>query len=214
MKPNRTLLASVALAAGLALAAAALAELPASYKGGPYKGKAQVIPGKLQAELYDEGGPEVAYHDVDARNNGSGTLNRGPGELDQFRKDEGVDTSYTKKAFDKTADGKVEPEGDLYVGWTAPGEWVNYTVDVQQAGVYRVGGHMSSNNKDAQISLSVDGADKTGPITIASTGHWHTWRMYDNLAEIRLEKGRRLVTLRFVKEGNMNVDYLEFTLKP
>ena len=195
--------------------AAALAQTgqPAPYAGKPYRGEAQAIPGRVQAEFYDVGGEGVAYHDSDPGNNGSGTLNKGASELDQFRKDEGVDISYTKSEFDKTVDGGDETYGELYVGWTAPGEWIKYTVDVKQAGVYTVNAHLSSNNQNAEISLEFDGVGVAGPIVIPTTGHWHKWRICKNLAEVKLSKGLHVMTLKFVKEGNMNVDYLEFVAK-
>jgi hypothetical protein len=200
--------------AGLALSLVAVwalaADTPGAYSGKPYGGHPQTIPGRVQAELYDSGGPEVAYHDSDPGNNGSGTLNKGNTELDQFRKDEGVDISYTKQGIDATLEGQQETVGELYLGWTAPGEWVKYTVDVKQAGTYRVRAHLSSNNPNAEISLSVDGVDQTGPIVIAATGHWHKWRIDERLAEVKLERGVHVLTLSILKEGNMNIDYLEF----
>src|SRR5512135_610870 len=72
------------------------------YKGTPYQdsrhtGGAQKIPGRVECAYYDRGGEGVAYHDTDARNNGSGGLNPADGTyLNEFRKDEGVDISYTK----------------------------------------------------------------------------------------------------------------------
>jgi len=52
----------------------------AQYKGTPYhdsryQGGAQAIPGKVMCAYYDLGGEGVAYHDSDAKNNGSGALN-------------------------------------------------------------------------------------------------------------------------------------------
>jgi hypothetical protein len=163
--------------------------------------------------LYDVGGEGVAYHDGDAINHGSGSLNRGPEEKNNFRKNEGVDISYTKPAFDKFTDGKKLEVDQYYVGWTAAGEWLNYTVDVKEAGVYEVRMLASSNNKNAEISLSINGADKTGSIVLESTGHWHTWKNYEKIAEVTLEQGPQLLTLKFIKEGNMNVQYLEFVPK-
>jgi hypothetical protein len=202
------------LTAAAAVPIAALtAAVPEDYKGKPWRGKMQVIPGKITAAYYDTGGEGVAYHDIDAKNRGSGSLNRGPEEKNNFRKDEGVDISYTKAAFDKFADGKVLEIDHYYVGWTMAGEWVNYTVDVKKPGTYQVNMLASSNNKNAEISLAVNGADKTGSIVVESTGHWHTWKMYDNVAEIKLDQGPQVLTLKFVKEGNMNVQYLEFVPK-
>ena len=79
-----------------------------SYKGTPYqdshyKKGAQSIPGRVECTYYDRGGEGVAYHDTDTKNLGSGGLNPADGTyLNQFRMDEGVDTSHTK--FHNTPD--------------------------------------------------------------------------------------------------------------
>ena len=187
-----------------------VAGIPADYKGKPWKGEMQTAPGKIMAAFYDVGGNGVAYDNKDTKNHGSGALNQGPEEKNNFRKDEGISISYTKAAFDKWQDGKILPVDLYYVGWTSPDEAVRYTVDVKAAGMYQINLMASSNNKDAQISFAVNGVDKTGPITLESTGHWHTWKMYTNIAHVKLDKGPQVITLKFVKEGNMNVHYLEF----
>src|SRR5262249_40665097 len=87
------------------LAGMLAATVPADYKGKPWKGVMQPIPGKVTAVFFDEGGEGVAYHDTDPQNQGSGTSNRGPEEKNNFRKDEGVDISYTKPSHDKFTDG-------------------------------------------------------------------------------------------------------------
>ena len=211
---NRTAIAGLAFSCVVgAVALAQGAQTATAYAGKPYQGEPQTIPGRIQAELYDAGGEGVAYHDADAVNNGSGKLNKGTSFVDQFRKEEGVDISYTKREFDKTVDGLDETYGELYVGWTAPGEWIKYTVEVKQTAVYTVNAHLSSNNQNAEISLDFDGVDATGPIVIPTTGHWHKWRICNSLAQIKLDKGLHVMTLKFLKEGNMNVDYLEFVTK-
>jgi len=73
----------------------------------------------------------VAYHNMDATNHGSGALNPANGTyLNEFRMNEGISTSYTKfhDAIDNNPFNRVQPpEGQLYVGWTVPGEWFNLT---------------------------------------------------------------------------------------
>jgi hypothetical protein len=75
---------------------------PKQYRGTPYEdvryqGGPQKILGRVECAYYDRGGEGVAYHDSDAKNNGSGALNPPDGTyLNQFRMDEGVDISYTK----------------------------------------------------------------------------------------------------------------------
>ena len=112
------------------------------YHDSHYDGGAQKIPGKVLCAYYDLGGEGVAYHDSDAKNNGSGILNPPDGSyLHEFRMHEGVDTSYTKfnltPQIDDTAYEKVQPPANMfYVGWTVPGEWFNITVEVASAGEY------------------------------------------------------------------------------
>jgi endoglucanase len=190
------------------------AQAAVGYTGKPYKGNPQVIPGRVEAEFYDEGGPGVAYEDADAVNNGSGKLNTGSTDLDTFRKDEGVDISYTK-ALDKKLDGTPEHQGDLYVGWTEPNEWLKYTVDVQKAGTYRIDAHMSSRFNDAEISIAVhsmtsNDKSSTGTVVLPGTGDWHTWRMFENIGTVRLNKGPHVMIVSVLKRGNFNIDYFDF----
>jgi len=201
-----------------------------TYAGKPfsdtvYKSGAQIIPGKIQCEYYDLGGEGIAYHDTDSTNSGSGGLNPADGSyLNEFRKKESVDISYTKideREIDNNPFNLVQPEKDqLYVGWTEPGEWMNYTVQVQKSGVYKLG-VMYTSNRGGKISLAINNKDVTGPIDIASTfaaadslnwRQWHHWNYLDNIAEIDLKKGMHILTLTTFVEGNMNYDFLEFTL--
>ena len=160
------------------------------------------IPGKLQCEYYDFGGEGIAFHDNDTINSGSGRLNPADGHyLNEFRINEAVDISYTKfrdPAIDNSPFNFVEPVKDqLYVGWTAPGEWTKYTVNVNASGTYKLG-IMYTSNQDGKISFSVNDEDKTGPLLITSTyvaadtiawRQWHHWNYIDSLASIDLKKG-------------------------
>ena len=192
------------------LAGLLAAQVPADYKGKPWKGKPQELPGRLTLAFYDEGGEGVAYHDADAVNHGSGRLNKGPAEKDNFRKDQGVDISYTKAAFDKFTDGTKLPLDMYYVGWTNQGEWLNYTVEVKEAGTYQVNILASSyKNPDEKITLSVNGKDKCS-FTLEETGDYHKWKMFNNVAEITLDKGVQLLKLTIAKQQHAtNLCYIE-----
>ena len=200
------------------------------YKGKPYsdavhKGGPQSIPGKLQCEYYDFGGEGVAFHDTDTINSGSGKLNPADGSyLNEFRINEAVDISFTKfrdPAVDNNAYNFTEPEKDqLYVGWTAPGEWTKYTVTVTEAGSYKLG-LMFTSNQNGKISISVNDLDATGPIVIPTTfveadsvpwRQWHHWNYVDDIAEIDLKEGLQTVTIHTVETGQMNYDYINFQL--
>lgn len=199
-----------------------------NYRGTPYtdsvyKKGAQIIPGKLQCEYFDFGGEGIAYHDNDSINSGSGHLNPSDGSyLNEFRIREAVDISYTKfrePAIDNNSFNFVEPEKDqLYVGWTSPGEWTKYTINVEAAGSYKLG-LMYTSNQNGIISFSVNDVDITGPISVPSTfvpadsmawRQWHHWNYIDNIANVHLKKGLQTFTIHTVEIGQMNYDYINF----
>src|SRR5450432_3202882 len=190
--------------------------------GNPWQNKMQQIPGRIECELYDEGGEGVAYHDTDSINNGSGKLNPANGNfLNEFRMHEGVDISYTKdNNVDNNTYNKVMPQlNQLYLGWTQPGEWVNYTVNVNETALYRVA-VMYTSNAGGAVSLDIDNKPATGSLKINTTydardtvawRQWHHWNKTDSLTSVKIKKGTHLLTLHIVEKGNMNFDYIEFT---
>jgi len=192
------------------------------YPGGPQK-----IPGRVQCAYYDLGGEGVAYHNTDTKNHGSGELNPANGTyLNEFRMKEGLGTSYTKFHSETPIDNNPydlvqPPEGQLYVGWTSPGEWFNLTVAVAQAGVYTID-LLYTSNRGGTISLDRNGRPLVPPLNIISTStdrdpvawrQWHHWNVMTNIAEVELPKGVSVLTLHIVTEGNMNLACLDFKPK-
>ena len=190
-------------------------------QGKPYKDSLQVIPGKLECEKYDSGGEGIAYHDKDSLNNGSGKLNPNDGTyFNTFRINEGVDISYTKpRGIDNSPFNEAAPlMNQLYVGWTEPGEWINYSVDIKESGRY-AGMLMYTANADGKIALDVDGKRWLNPVVIQSTYNakdtipwrqWHHWNKQLIFNDLILKKGRHLLTLRTIEIGTMQSDFIEF----
>ncbi|MDR0429796.1 MAG: carbohydrate-binding protein [Tannerellaceae bacterium] len=185
------------------------------YKGKPCEAALipipQRIPGKVYCAYYDTGGEGISYHETSESNLGSGKYNPADGRyLNEFRMNEGVDISYTKEEMDYTPKNTFNPPlGLLYIGWTDPGEWVNYTVLVRKTGTYKIQ-LLCSAAKDGAISLSIDGKDVTGTLGIPSTTSPHIWNLINNLAEVHLERGRHILTLHTKETGSMNYAWLDF----
>ncbi len=87
----------------------------------------------MECAFFDEGGEGVAYHDTDPINVLSGVLNQQKKSSTaksapyywNFRRDEGVDISYTKDFADFGHPNLVEPpENQLYIGSASDGEMV------------------------------------------------------------------------------------------
>ena len=116
----------------------------------PYNGTAVSLPGVIQAENFDEGGAGVAYSDTTPSNSGN-----------QYRTT-GVDVEPT--------DG-----GGFNVGWVVAGEWLNYSVDVANAGSYDIEFRVACYGPGGSFHLEVNGANVTGPLNVPDTGWWQTW---------------------------------------
>jgi len=206
--------------------------VPDDYKGKPFQDAThttgpQVIPGRLEAALYDIGGEGIAYHDVDAINHGSGVLNYEQGHCEEgvpayvchFRENEGVDLSYVKKRADLNHPNLVTPEWQqLYIGWTEDGEWTNYTVEVKKAGTYKIAAMYSYTAQTISFSLNGKPAadcklplDPTTQFPMKEYPDWVVWHIWNKAecGEIKFpQAGRQLLTLHY-KHGN-NLAYFDF----
>ena len=118
----------------------------------PFGGTPVSLPGTIQAEKFDDGGATRAYADASSGNAGG-----------QFR--------TTDVDIERTSDG-----GSGYnVGWTAAGEWLNYSVNVATAGTYDVDVRVASPSSGGTFHLEVNGVNMSGPMSVPSTGGWQSW---------------------------------------
>jgi beta-glucanase (GH16 family) len=155
----------------------------------PYRMTPSTIPGTVEAEDYDLGGPGVAYEDTSANNNGGA-----------FRPAEGVD-------LERTADFG----GGVNVGWTVPGEWIEYTVD-GPAGTYDIEVRVASAVEGGTLHLEFDGEDGTGPISFPGTGGWQNWTTV-RVEDVPLGVGVR--TMRIAMDaGEFNVNRISVVRPP
>jgi hypothetical protein len=201
-------------------------QLPEGYKGIPFKDEVykgnklnpagvQMIPGRIELSYYDLGGEGVAYHDNNSKNEGA-LLNMKRGELRPgiseylacFRKDEGVDISYTKDIVDFNHFNKVDPKvNQLYIGWQEEGEWTNYTVYVNQEGNYIIYTVYSSvDNKPAELWLNNKFACRLN--FPEKTGRLDSWTQSETGSIVFPKKGLYLLTVKF--GTGMNYGYLDF----
>jgi hypothetical protein len=157
---------------------AAAVEQPAA---GPYYGKPHAIPGIIEAIDFDHGGEGVAYHDTGTENVGG-----------FYRPREGVDI-------------QASSEGGCGVSWIENGEWLEYTVDIAEAGIYTLVVRYAGGNSSFNIEL--DGTDITGPVKTTETDGWQSWS--DVTTTVKLPSGRH--TLRIVCKSGYNLRRFTFT---
>ncbi len=160
----------------------------------PYNSTAAVIPGTIETEEYDkarQGWIAQTYNDNDSDNQGDAS----------FRTSEGVDV--------------VKGNGGKAIGYTNSGEWLLYTVNVENAQKYYWGAMVSSGTTGAAFRLYVDDVDVTGKINIPQTGNnsWDTYKLVKGETLVELPAGQH--TLKLAIEGsNGNIDKVIFSTEP
>jgi len=157
-----------------------------------YGGTPWAIPGTIEAGKYDvfEGGKgqNITYFDNTTAN------------LGDFRMDEYVD------AYSETNEGAA-------VGNIAAGEWLDYTVNTTQTGLYSFAFRYASGNPigGGHFHLEVDGQVVSGDIPVPSTSStvWTVWAT-QTVAGIPLIQGQHIIRVVF-SSGEFNLGQMTFT---
>lgn len=161
----------------------------------PFQHSPAPVPGRVQAERFDEGGEGVAHHDRSAQNEG--------GQL----RNTSVDLEVT-----------TDVGGGHNLGWVFPGEWLTYTIAVSAGGAFDVRARVASPGLGGTFTLSIDGTAVPGAFQIPATGGWQRWRTIQGPRVVlaagihRIRLDMRTVSAPGAAVGNVN--YLSFEPVP
>ena len=154
------------------------------------------IPGTIFASDYDLGKRLYAYNDIDYENTGgSNTTYNSGGE---YRND-GVDIESSSDF----------PTNGFDVGWINAGEWMKYTLNVTQAGMYSADIRYASNQPGGQLALKMDGTI-IAVLSVPVTGSWQNWQTL-TVENIKLSAGSHVLTAQIVA-GGYNLNCFIFSL--
>nr|WP_242523926.1 cellulase family glycosylhydrolase [Microbulbifer salipaludis] len=95
--------------------------------------------------------------------------------------------------------------GGENVGWLDAGDWLEYEVDIAEAGLYSVDYRVASESAGGQLSLSVSGttlADLSMPVT----GGWQNWA--DASHQVNLNAGVQRIRLA-ISQGGFNLNWFQ-----
>src|SRR5690242_18607897 len=113
----------------------------------------------IEAEDFDNGGEGVAYHDTTPQN---------------------IPGKYRATAVDIAAISNAS--NGFGVGYTAPGEWLNYTINAPSSGSYAIQARVANYRQGGTFHIEIDGANVTGTMTVPDTGPWDTWQILTSAA--------------------------------
>lgn len=151
----------------------------------PFDGSISTVPGRIEAEHFDEGGLSISYYDTTSSNLGG-----------IFRPSENVDLEKT-----------YDPAGSVYnIAWTEDGEWLEYTSNVTAPGEYDLQLRVASLSGGGRARLLVDGQDVTGSIEIPATDGWQNWQTVT--VPVTLPYGEKVLRV-VIESGGFNLNYFE-----
>lgn len=156
-----------------------------TYKGSAYK-ELHHVPGTVEAENFDEGAKGVAYYESDTKT------------ADGYRSGHAVDIR-----------GDINASGGYYVGEVQPGEWMCYTIEVDEAGTYSIDTYcVKGDGSEGSFYFEVDGRGASRSIAI-SQGGWTDFTKKATATNIQLTKGKHV--LKYVGSTPGNLDKFVFT---
>jgi endoglucanase len=154
------------------------------------------IPGIIHATDYDMGKITYAYNDADNQNTGSnGVWNSG--------------YSYRNDGVDIESCTDLQSNG-YNVGWTATGEWLKYSVNVTQSGLYDINLNIAAPSSGGKILLYLDGKILAPLLDVPATGGWQNWQLI-TAKNIIISSGNHSLQASFFF-GGYNFSYIEFVL--
>ncbi len=155
---------------------------------GPFGGTARSVTTTIQAEDYDVGGETVAYHDTTTGNASAGSR----------RGSDGVDLEATS-----------DSGGGLNVGWTAAGEWLEYTVNVATTGTYRLDLRTAALDGGKKLHVEVGGVNVSGSVTVPDTNGWQTFTTV-SVPNVSLTAGNAQVLRLVFDTDGVNLNWFRF----
>ena len=157
----------------------------------PYKELVAEIPGTIEAENFDSGAEGMSYHDSDTKDEGDGKYRTDGG---------GVDV--------------VKGNGGYAIGYTYSGEWLEYTVDVKEAGTYAFDAVVSSGANNSSFSLALNTAEGltelTGNIAVPclTSNDWNTYSTVHGRLSLPLEAGKQIIRIN-ITGSSCNIDKIK-----
>ncbi|MDD5688594.1 MAG: glycosyl hydrolase [Elusimicrobia bacterium] len=149
----------------------------------------------IEAENYDTGGEDVAYHDTTPGNSGGA-----------YRTNEDVDV-----------EGCTDTGGGYDIGNVMPSEWLEYSIDVNETAEYKLilRGAMQGTASPFHLEFGPHNGTAyriTPSVTIPNTGGWQIWQDVEISSNTTLTAGNQIMKLVMdtgAGSNNGNFNYIK-----
>ena len=154
----------------------------------PFGGTVPVLPGRILAANFDNGGESVAYYNTTVGNVGG-----------VYRTNEDVGIQATS-----------DTGGGYNVGWLNTGEWLEYTVNPPDpSAIYSISFRLAAPSSGGQLRVRLNGT-VLDTINIPNTGGYQTWQTV-TLPNVPIQGaiGSQALRLEVLNNG-FNINWIEF----
>lgn len=175
----------------------AMIRQPFSAETRPFKNNTVKNNTVIKAVDYDLGVSGAAYSDKDTADYHVSTGKTTPGNRGRIYRNDGVDIARDSSRYDA-----------YYVNSIESGEWLQYTLAVEDNGVYTLKLDMASGQSDAKISIALNGVVVAAGINVPNTGGMKNFQQLE-IKNITLSKGKQVLRV-YADTGGYNFNSIQF----
>ena len=155
----------------------------------PYGSSPISLPGRIEAEQFDNGGEGFAFHD-----SGSDILQSPSEEQSAAHKFDSQDLDSVDSETD------ADDDSGQHIARMNTDDWLSYSVDVTKNAEYGFTFRVASPHSDKAFYLEVDDKRATPDIRVPNTGGWGQWQSISP-NKISLTKGAHKIRLVSKTDG-------------
>lgn len=168
----------------------------------PYHGNPSEIPGLIYFSDYDLGKLNHAYYDIV-----NATYHLSNGNFTAWNSG----WSYRNDGVDIERNSDQVNSNGYHIGFVNEGEWIKYTVDIEQTAVYKAKIRVATQETGGEFFLSIDDQEVTTTQIVSSTGGWAQFTTFE-IDDIILPQGEHSLKLHINNDTPANYSSIEFEL--
>lgn len=158
------------------------------------------LPGTLFMSDYDLGKIGHAYFDVDYANYSQSTGSFQAWNSGWVYRNDGVDI----EANDDTLNSN-----GYHIGFVAKGEWMKYTIQVEESGSYTAVARVASQQNGGKFHLELNDEDITSEQTVSATGGWTNFQDKE-ITQVLLYEGEHTISFHIDGNASFNISSIDF----
>ncbi len=158
------------------------------------------LPGLLYLSDYDLGKIGYAYWDRDYANYGASTGSFQAWNSGWVYRNDGVDIEANQDP--------IKSNG-FHIGYVAKGEWIKYTIQVEESGSYTTVARVASQQSGGKFHIKLNDEDITSQQSVSATGGWTNFQDME-ITEVLLNEGEHFLSFHIDDDTPFNISSIEF----